>query len=197
MADRNVPEDGREPEEDVVAIDPPTETLEELLSVEMAEPDPKLEPEAPSSDASRELSEMRDRYMRKLAEFENFKKRTDRERADHLKYALTDIFREVIPVLDNFERALAHAPDDAAETEYHQGIEMIYRQLSDALRKRGLAEVPAGGVFDPNLHEAVVRVETDEAPPNTILEVLQKGYTLNDRLLRPAFVKVAAAPSGD
>ena len=192
--DRIEPDDDERDEEEIVAIDAPTESLEELLS-ETAEEDAAPKGLAPAADSSRELDEMRDRYLRKVADFENLKKRSDRERADHLKWALTDFVRDLLPVLDNFERALQHAPADA-EDEYHQGIEMIYRQLFEALRKRGLATVSASGVFDPNLHEAVMRVETDEAPPNTILEVLQKGYTLNDRLLRPAFVKVAAAPSG-
>ncbi len=186
------------PEEDVVMVDAPSETLEEILAEEEAA---TLQGEKETSAATpevekaqRELGEMRDRHLRKLAEFENFKKRTEKEKADYFKYALTDLFREILPVLDNFERALAHRGEGAEADEYHQGIELIYRQLSETLKRRGLNEVPTRGLFDPNLHEAVSREESATAEPNTILEVLQKGYFLNDRLLRPAFVKVAVAP---
>lgn len=186
------------PEEDVVMVDAPSETLEEILAEQEAAT--LVDEKTPSpggkrlEDTERELVEMRDRHLRKLAEFENFKKRTEKEKADYFRFALADLFREIIPVLDNFERALAHRGVGAEADEYHQGISLIYRQLSEILKRRGLNEVPTDGGFDPNLHEAVIREETAEAEPNTILEVLQKGYFLHDRLLRPAFVKVAVSP---
>lgn len=186
------------PEEDVVMVDAPSETLEEILAEQEASTLPEEKSasldERRLEDAEHELGEMRDRHLRKLAEFENFKKRTEKEKADYFKFALADLFREIIPVLDNFERALAHRGESEEADEYHQGISLIYRQLSEILKRRGLNEVPTEGSFDPNLHEAVMREETTEAEPNTILDVLQKGYFLNDRLLRPAFVKVAVAP---
>jgi molecular chaperone GrpE len=187
-----------EAEEDVVMVDAPSETLEEILAEEEAaarqEKTAAKKIHASLAKAERELEEMRDRHLRKLAEFENFKKRTEKEKADYFKYALVDIVREILPVLDNFERALAHRGEGGEADEYHQGISLIYLQLSEILRRRGLSEVPTDGAFDPNLHEAVARQETGEAPPNAILDVLQKGYFLNDRLLRPAFVKVAVPP---
>lgn len=194
--DRGDVEDGS-PQEDIVVVEPPTESLEEILSQHEAEQsaagDDALR--AKLEAAGRQVQELKDAQLRKLAEFENFKKRTEREKSDYFRFALADFFRDLLPVLDNFERALAHS--DAADDEYRQGVTLIYRQLTDALRKRGLAEVPTDGPFDPNIHEAVARAVSPDHDPNAILQVLQKGYYLNDRLLRPAFVKVAAAPAHD
>lgn len=145
--------------------------------------------------AEEEAGKLREALLRKSADFDNLKRRTEKEKADYFKYALADAFHQLLAVLDNFERALAHRGDASGE-DFQAGIDMIARQLGDTLREYGLVEVPAlGAAFDPNVHEAVVREETTEAPPGTVLEVFQKGYMLNDRLLRPARVKVAGAPS--
>lgn len=198
MDDRRDDESPETPgEEDVVMVEAPSETLEEILAEE--EEEARRAENASTRgggelDAARkEIAELRDRELRKLAEFENFKKRTEREKTEYFRFALADFFRDLLPVLDNFERALGHAPA-AGDDEYRQGIELIYRQFSEALRKRGLTEVATDGAFDPNVHEAVAREETAGVEPNSIVAVLQKGYYLNDRLLRPAFVKVATAP---
>jgi len=184
-------------DEDVVMVEAPSQSLEEILAEEEEQARAASAGSgAPGDDlarAEKEISELRDRQLRKMAEFENFRKRTEREKADYFRFALADFFRDVLPVLDNFERAIDHAPA-AADDEYRQGVELIYRQFAEILRKRGLTEIPTAGAFDPNVHEAVAREETRDAEPNTILAVLQKGYYLNDRLLRPAFVKVAVAP---
>ncbi len=147
-----------------------------------------------AAKAEEESGRMREVLLRKTADFENLKRRTEREKTDYFKFALAETFRELLPVLDNFQRAMAHA--EGPGDDFRAGVAMIERQLADALRKYGLIEIPAlGEAFDPNVHEAVVREETDGAAPGTVLEVLQKGYMLNDRLLRPALVKVAAAPT--
>lgn len=144
--------------------------------------------------AEEEAGRVREALLRKTADFENLKRRTEREKTDFFKFALAETFRDLLPILDNFERALAHGADAAVKDDFRVGIEMIARQLSDALRKYGLAEIVAQGLpFDPNVHEGVVREETDAVPPGTVLDVLQKGYILNEKLLRPAMVKVAAA----
>jgi len=144
--------------------------------------------------AEEEAGRMREALLRKSADFDNLKRRTEKDKTEYFKFALADAFHDLLGVLDNFERALAHRGDASSE-DFQAGIDMIARQLGDTMRKYGLVEVPARGVaFDPNVHEAVVREETADAVPGTILEVFQKGYTLNDRLLRPARVKVAAAP---
>jgi molecular chaperone GrpE len=146
--------------------------------------------------AEEESGRMREALLRKTADFENLKRRTEREKTDFFKFALAEVLRDLLGVLDNFERALAHGPDSGTPEDFRAGIEMIAKQLQSTLRKYGLTEIPAQGLpFDPNVHEAIVREETDSAAPGTVLEVLQKGYALNDRLLRPARVKVAGTPA--
>jgi molecular chaperone GrpE len=144
--------------------------------------------------AEEEAGRLREALLRKVADFDNLKRRTEKDKSDYFKFALADAFHDLLAVLDNFERALAHRGDASSE-DFQAGIDMIARQLGETLRKYGLVEVPAlAAPFDPNLHEAVVREETESTAPGTVLEVFQKGYMLNDRLLRPARVKVAGAP---
>ncbi len=136
-----------------------------------------------------ENEELRDRYMRTLADFENFRKRSDREKQDYFRFALADVFRELLPVLDNLDRALEHAE---AEDEFHRGVALIYKQMFEVLQRYGLRIVDESGVhFDPNIHEAVVSEQDPSLPGHTVVQILQKGYFLNDRLLRPALVRVA------
>jgi molecular chaperone GrpE len=143
--------------------------------------------------AEEDSGRVREALLRKSADFDNLKRRTEKEKSEYFRFALAEAFADILGVVDNFERALAHRPD-ATGDEFHAGIDMIAKQLADTLKKYGAAEVPALGLpFDPNVHEAVVREETEFVAPGTVLEVLQKGYLLNDRLLRPARVKVAAA----
>jgi molecular chaperone GrpE len=139
-------------------------------------------------------ADLRDRLLRRQAEFENFRRRTERDRSDFLQYAGMEIIRDIVPSLDDFERALKIEGSDA---EYRKGVELIYQRLLDTLRKVGLEPIPAqaGEPFDPNLHEAVVRQETEDAPDNTILEEFQRGYNFKGKLLRPAMVKVAVKPA--
>jgi molecular chaperone GrpE len=136
-----------------------------------------------------ENDELRDRYVRTLADFENFRKRSDREKQDYFRFALADVFRELLPVLDNLDRALEHAE---AEDEFHRGVALIYKQMFEVLQRYGLRIVDESGVhFDPNIHEAVMSEQDPSLPGHTVVQILQKGYFLNDRLLRPALVRVA------
>ena len=148
--------------------------------------------EAASEPAPVEASpeeDYRGRYVRALADFENFRKRTEREKADYFRYATSAVLKEILPVLDNFDRALEHAEEG---DEFHKGVLLIYKQLFEVLLKNGLKPIDEGGVsFDPNIHEAVVREEDPSVPNLTVVVILQKGYILHDRLLRPALVKVA------
>ena len=144
---------------------------------------------ADSSPLLQENADLKDRYLRTLADFENFRKRSDREKSDFFKYALAGLMRELLPVLDNFDRALDHAEQG---DDFHKGVLLIYKQLYDALTKHGLKPIDESNVpFDPKIHEAVVREEDPSVPSHTVIAVLQKGYFLHDRLLRPAMVKVA------
>jgi molecular chaperone GrpE len=139
--------------------------------------------------AAPQNEDFRDRYMRTLADFENFRKRSEREKADFQRYALGSVIRDLLPVLDNFDRALEHAEEG---DEFHKGVSLIYKQLFDVLQRHGLKPIVESGVrFDPNIHEAVIREEDPSVPSHTVSAILQKGYFLHDRLLRPAMVKVA------
>ena len=145
--------------------------------------------------AEEDAGRVREALLRKSADFDNLKRRTEKDKAEYFRFALAEAFADILSVVDNFERALQHR-GDATGDEFHAGIDMIARQLADTLKKYGVVEVPARELpFDPNVHEAVVREVTESAAPGTVLEVLQKGYLLNDRLLRPARVKVAASPA--
>ena len=142
----------------------------------------------------KDLEELKDRHLRKLAEFENHKKRSEKERQDYFKIALAGFVHDFLPVMDNFGRALSHARPTDLESDFGQGVALIGKQIADLWKRYGLIPIDTSGAFDPNLHEAVATEETDAVPPGTILEVLQKGYFLNDRLIRPAAVKVAVRP---
>jgi molecular chaperone GrpE len=131
-----------------------------------------------------------DRLARLQAEFENARKRAAREQQEFRDFAAADTIKALLPALDSFERAL-RAPA-SQPNEFRNGVELIYKQLQDALSKLGVRPVPAKGEpFDPRLHEAVEMVETTEVPDHQVIDELQRGYKLKDRLLRPAMVRVA------
>jgi molecular chaperone GrpE len=143
-----------------------------------------------------EASEMRDLAQRTRAECENYKKRMERERAELVRLAGFEVVKEILPVLDNLERAI-RASESSPEEQFRAGIEIIQRQFKEILTRMGLSEVESEGKpFDPHLHEAVSRVETTKHPEGTVVEVFQRGYTFKDRLIRPAMVAVAQLPSG-
>lgn len=138
----------------------------------------------------KENEELRDKYLRKLAEMENLRKRFDRERQEFQKFALSDFLRELLTVLDNFERALQNR-DQADGKSFQEGVELIYRQYLDLLKKQGVRPIEVEGIkFDPNIHHAVLTEESDAVTEPQVAEVLQRGFWIEDRLLRPAMVKV-------
>lgn len=144
----------------------------------------------------REVEEVRGLAQRKQAEFENYRRRMERERAELARHAGFELVREVLPVLDNLERALLASKSSPAET-FRAGVEIIHRQFQEILLRLGLSEVESEGKpFDPHVHEAVTRVATDEHPDGVVVGVFQKGYLFRDRLLRPAMVSVAQSPGG-
>lgn len=184
---------GEPMEDDRILVEDTGESLDAALAEEersaIAATEEKLHA------VEKDLEGLKDRHLRTLAEFENLKKRSEREKRESRRVALTEIAREFLPVLDSFESALSHATSSDLESDFGQGILLIHRQLSDLWRKHGLREVETSGGFDPNRHEAVA-TEPSSEPPNSILEVLRKGYRLDDRLIRPALVKVAVRPEG-
>jgi molecular chaperone GrpE len=154
----------------------------------------------PSDDAAgaldaitRERNELHDRLLRKTAEFDNFRKRIDRERKEFADWAAAELVSDVLAVVDDFERALAvEAPPEAQA--YRSGIELIHRQLLDLLKKRGVTAVETvGQPFDPHLHQAVAYDESPGAADGEVIGELRRGYRLGERLLRPALVRVAKA----
>lgn len=177
---------------------------EELQSADASDPDeageakeaaaPDLQSQIDSLMAER--SALYDQLLRRQAEFENYRKRTERDRADAYQRARADVLMEMLPVIDNFERALSSLERTGnADEGIKHGVELIHRQFKDTLTKLGLQPIEAiGQTFDPNLHEAVTIVPTDEHEENTVVEEFERGYRLGDKLLRPAKVKVASSP---
>lgn len=140
-----------------------------------------------------EKQDLYDRLLRKQAELENFRKRTEREKEEFLKHAAADLIRALLPALDSFERALNHR-DSKVPPQFYHGMELIHRELLEVLGRAGLSPVDTKGkLFDPHFHQAVETVESSEHRDQEIVEELQRGYKLKQRLLRPAIVKVATA----
>ena len=156
------------------------------------------EPVGPKTlrEAQAMIDELNDRLVRQAADLENFRKRSQREKDEARQFANQGLLEKLLPVLDNFEMALVAAGD--ADPAIRDGVQMIYDQLLGVLKESGAEPVEAvGEPFDPNLHEAISQQHTDKAAEGTVLQQLQRGYKLNDRLVRPARVIVAAAPFGE
>ncbi|TLS39348.1 nucleotide exchange factor GrpE [Pseudalkalibacillus caeni] len=140
-----------------------------------------------------QLNELENRMVRTQADYDNFRRRTREEKAASAKYRSQSLVEEILPVLDNFERAFAVQGEGESYNSLLQGMEMVYRQLKDALLKEGVEEIDAvGQPFDPHKHQAVMQVETNEYESDVVAEVLQKGYMLKDKVIRPAMVKVSS-----
>jgi molecular chaperone GrpE len=143
----------------------------------------------PLDELRRERDSLQDRLLRTAAEFDNYRKRMDRERRDLADYTAADVVTELLPIVDNLERALQAAADD---DPLRKGVELIHKQMLDMLRKRGVKPIETLGTdFDPNFHQAVIHEESEQHREGEVMQELQRGYLLGDRLLRPAMVKVA------
>lgn len=190
-------DNGRPLEDDDIEI--------EFVDVEEAEPKHRPTPvERPAAGVAAagdevarlttEIEHLREMYLRKLAEFDNYRKRTDRERQELRRTAAEGLVSELLPVLDNFQRAVQHA-EESEPAAFREGVAMIARQFADLLQRAGLETIdPSGGRFNPELHDAVQRIEGSEYAPGTVVSVFSKGYTFGGRLLRPAMVAVAVEP---
>ncbi len=173
-----------------------------------AAPAPEVPAEPAEADdalalAQREAADARDRALRALAELENYRRRADKERQDTAKYAVAAFARDVLPVVDNLRRALDTVTADARKAEpgldaLAAGVELTERELLTAFERHGIVKVdPKGEAFDPNLHQAMMEIEDPSVAPGTVVQVMQAGYTLHDRLLRPALVGVAKGGTAD
>ena len=157
------------------------ETVEENKEPTMEE---KLE------EAQKQAKYNLDKYIRQLAEFENFRKRSNSEKTAMYSNGVRDTVEKLLPVIDNFERAVEAADDK--EDPMYKGVEMILKQFMEILENLGVKEIPSKGEpFDPNVHSAVMHIDDESCDENVVVEVFQKGYTLGDKVIRPSMVKVA------
>jgi len=160
-------------------------------------------PDQELAAAKQEAAQLKDQLLRALAEAENVRRRAQREREDAAKYAITNFARDVLQVSDNLHRALEAIPaaalaEDEALKNLHEGVSATERQLDAALERQQVKRIwPMGEKFDANLHQAMFEVQTADQAPGTVVQVMQAGYLIHDRLLRPALVAVAKQPAGD
>jgi molecular chaperone GrpE len=174
---------------------------EENVESVAAPMDPLAQLQADLHAAKAEVAEWQDRFLRKAAEFENFRKRADKEKADAMMLAKSSVLVEFLPVLDACERALQSFDDarnpSAGLQQYQEGVALLYRQVLDTMSRTGVVPMETEGkAFDPHLHEALSREETLDVEENTIVRELRRGYLIKDKLLRPAQVVVAVHPLG-
>ena len=169
---------------------------DELTDMQVEEPEPDAAP-APDDELAQVTGE-RDEYLQLLqrvqADFENFRKRTVREQERLVAHAHERLVRELLPVLDDLERAL-EAAERHEEAQLVEGVQLVEKALRQALAKEGLAEIPTDGAFDPHVHEALLTRPGGDAEPGSVLEVVQRGYRIGDKVVRPARVIVASEPS--
>lgn len=151
----------------------------------------------PGHSERRKFEELESRHLRLLADFDNFRKRVDRELEEARRRGLTEALSELLPVIDNLERALAAAAEGSSVGELLRGVELILRQLGDALRRLGVTPVPGVGTrFNPEVHEAIAQEPSSSVSESTVVAEFRRGYQLGERLLRPALVRVAVPTSG-
>ena len=160
-------------------------------------PDPAAQASVELEALVAENSDMRDRLLRTMAEMENLRRRTEREKADTARYAISNFARDVLTVGDNLRRTIEHVPADAAAQDpalksFLDGVELTERELLNVLERHGVTRIdPVGQRFDPNCHQAMYEVQNPDVPEGTVVDVMQAGYVIGDRCLRPALVAVA------
>ncbi|WP_410767957.1 nucleotide exchange factor GrpE [Fontibacillus sp. BL9] len=176
---------------DVEDQDPNLTAEEQEISVEDV-PEVTTEGQPELDQLRAEAEEHKQRLLRTQADFDNFRRRTVKEKEELGKYASAKLITELLPVIDNFERALSTTADNAEISSYTKGVEMIFRQLEGILKAEGLTPMESVGTpFNPDFHQAIMQVESDEYEEGTVVEEVQKGYLLKDKVLRPAMVKVS------
>jgi molecular chaperone GrpE len=198
--------DEQEQQNDGDIMNPDPQTEEQASAAAAGEPAPAAgggaasadaEAEAPAGDArydelSKQAEESQQRYLRAQADFDNFRRRTQKEKEELAQYASSKLLTQLLPVVDNFERALAAAAGGGDSESLAKGVDMIFRQLQGVLEQEGLKAMEAvGSPFNPDYHQAIMQVESDEHEEGIVVEEIQKGYILKDKVLRPAMVKVS------
>jgi molecular chaperone GrpE len=196
----NVPQPKREEEDGIISIDGDRDNEGRSSGADPASADPTTGSESGlGSELAKlraEKEELTQTLVRRQADFENFKKRIERDRQEEARRGVERMITDLIPVLDGFDRALQSHEDPSYE-EYRKGVILIRKQLWDALARHGVQKVDAAGkMFDPHVHQAIERIESRDYPDGSIVEVLQDGYVFYGRVLRPAIVRVAVHPGG-
>lgn len=180
--------DEKQKEQETAQTEQTPQTQEEVCEQKEADA-PKEQEKSEEELLGEKLAELNDKLLRTMAEYDNFRKRSQREREAIYPQATATTVSQFIPILDTFDRAL-EAP--CADEEFKKGVEMIFHNFKETLTKLGVAEFGAAGdLFDPEMHNAVMHIEDETLEPNTVAEVFQKGYKLGDRIVRHAMVKVA------
>ncbi|HEY5675046.1 MAG TPA: nucleotide exchange factor GrpE [Malonomonas sp.] len=193
MAKKEKKQDKQEAQKDQAIVD-----CEELEPEVLVEPiDGELEQlQVALQTAQDEVKLLQDQYLRTLADMDNLRKRTQRDKEELAKFANENILRDVLSVVDNLERAVEHAQQAHSSEGLLEGVQMTLTQLCQVLKKYGVVPVESiGQSFDPSLHQAIGQLETTEYPSNSVAQEMQKGYVLNERLLRPSMVMIAKAPA--
>jgi len=177
------------------AVEPETSGLDNAVPAEPTTPEERISQlEGLLAAKEIECRENWDRFLRERADMENYRKRANREKEELLNYGTKSLIEEILPVIDNLERALEHATEDGL-TALVEGIRMTHGMLLTALKKFGVTPLDTvGATFDTAFHQAMTQIPTDQQPPNTVVQEFQKGYLLKERLLRPAMVSVSTTP---
>ncbi len=193
MDSEKINNEALEREEETSAVEEAVETTEEATeetTEEIIEEPEKESPEDKIKELEQAVKDNFDKFLRKAAEFENFRKRTNNEKAGMYNNGVRDTVEKLLPVIDNFERAVEMSEEK--ESSLYKGVEMILKQFLEIIASLGVEEIPAlGEPFDPNVHSAVMHVEDEKCDENVVVEVFQKGYRLGGRVIRPSMVKVA------
>ncbi|HSG28423.1 MAG TPA: nucleotide exchange factor GrpE, partial [Candidatus Krumholzibacterium sp.] len=183
---------------DVQGMPEADEKQEEGQQTEATEADPspaEASPEERVEQLVKQNEELQDKFLRLMADFDNYRKRAGKEKSDIIQFGNEGLLKDILPVIDNIERLLTHSYGEGSWKSFQEGIELLLAETAKTLAKYGVEPIEAlGKAFDPNLHQAMQRSETDEVDANTVLEVYQKGYLYRDRLLRPSLVVVAVPP---
>jgi molecular chaperone GrpE len=161
-------------------------------------PEPLTDLSQRLAEAEKQIEFYKDQLLRKVADFDNFKRRAEAESTSVFKYAKADVIQELLPVIDDFERSLKLARDRRDSEAFAKGVELIYQKLAKFLHSQGLREIESmGKEFDVHFHDALLQVPRSDVPPHVVIEVVDKGYTLDDRVLRHAKVVVSSTPADD
>lgn len=187
MAEESMTENTEETVKDSEVTEEASEETTEQEAVSTEDKDEK------KSKLEEKIAELEDARMRQLAEFENFRKRSEKEKSQMFEVGAKSVVEKILPVIDNFERGLASMPEEEKGTPFADGVELVYKQMLGALDEIGVKPIEAvGQEFDPNFHNAVMTVESDELESGTVAEELQKGYMYQDSVVRHSMVKVVS-----